>query len=106
MRGNCSIPDCDNPATAYSGYCQPCHNEYQRLNRHNWPSTKRKGTPEYEARYKANNARRDGILIPEPCEVCGNEKVQMHHEDYEKPLDVTWLCKKCHQNHHNQQKKA
>jgi hypothetical protein len=39
-------------------------------------------------------------LIPQPCAVCGNHKVQGHHEDYAKPLDVVWLCIPHHQARH------
>lgn len=42
-------------------------------------------------------ALRDGRLHREPCEVCGStEKVQAHHDDYSKPLDVRWLCSRHH----------
>lgn len=46
------------------------------------------------------NAIRDGKLIRSPCEKCGNQKVDAHHDDYEKPLNVRWLCRKCHAQHH------
>ena len=39
-------------------------------------------------------------LTPQPCEVCGKVKVQGHHEDYSKPLDVVWLCLRHHQDRH------
>lgn len=39
-----------------------------------------------------NNAVRDGRLVKQPCEVCGVAKVEAHHNDYSKPLEVRWLC--------------
>lgn len=42
-----------------------------------------------------------GKLAKQPCEVCGTRKrVQAHHDDYSKPLDVRWLCIKHHKEHH------
>lgn len=46
------------------------------------------------------NALKRGAITKKPCEVCGNEKVEGHHDDYEKPLEVRWLCKKHHMAHH------
>ena len=48
-----------------------------------------------KARNAAGNAMRDGKLIRQPCEVCGNPKSHGHHPDYSRPLDVRWLCS-CH----------
>lgn len=49
----------------------------------------------------ANNALRDGRLTRKPCEVCGAARsVHKHHEDYSKPLEVRWLCSKCHREIH------
>lgn len=42
-----------------------------------------------------------GILTRQPCEMCGAAEVQAHHDDYTKPLDVAWLCVRCHHRHHN-----
>jgi hypothetical protein len=40
--------------------------------------------------------KRRGKLIQQPCECCGDPKSEMHHQDHERPLDVTWLCRPCH----------
>lgn len=42
-------------------------------------------------------ALRTGRLHWKPCEVCGSDYwVDAHHDDYAKPLDVVWLCRKHH----------
>ena len=41
-------------------------------------------------------AKKKGLLRERPCEVCGELKVEAHHDDYTKPLDVRWLCKRHH----------
>jgi hypothetical protein len=48
------------------------------------------------AHITTGNAIRDGKLVRQPCEVCGKKKSEAHHEDYSKPLEVIWLCKKHH----------
>lgn len=68
---------------------------------------------EYAARYRENNpkkvkahnaatiALRKGELIKQDCEDCFSDtNIDMHHEDYDKPLDVVWLCRKCHTRRH------
>lgn len=46
-----------------------------------------------------NNAVRDGRLMRLPCFVCGI-KAQAHHPDYDRPLDVMWLCPRHHKDAH------
>lgn len=46
-----------------------------------------------------SNAIRDGRLTrPTQCSQCGSEgkRIEAHHDDYSKPLEVRWLCKRCH----------
>lgn len=49
---------------------------------------------------KLNNAVRDKKIVKQPCFVCGCEKVEAHHFDYSRPLDVTWLCNYHHREVH------
>lgn len=55
-----------------------------------------------KANSKVANAIRNGVLVKKPCEVCGNPKVEAHHRDYRKWLDVAWLCFKHHRAEHGQ----
>jgi hypothetical protein len=43
-----------------------------------------------------------GFLFRLPCERCGAVKSLAHHEDYDKPLDVMWLCQPCHKQRHKE----
>jgi len=47
-----------------------------------------------------DHAIEDGSLVKKPCEVCGDLKVQAHHPDYSKPLEIVWLCVKHHYELH------
>lgn len=49
-------------------------------------------------------AIRGGALVRQPCVRCGEEKSIAHHEDYDKPLEVTWLCQPCHKQRHKELK--
>lgn len=57
-----------------------------------------------KARIALNNAVRDGRVNPWP--VCAvpecSSKPEGHHADYDRPLDVVWLC----QQHHREAHKA
>lgn len=56
------------------------------------------------ARSKLRSAVARGAVKRKPCEVCGAVKAQAHHDDYSKPLEVRFLCKKHHAQHHRKLK--
>ena len=61
-----------------------------------------KNTPQAIARIELNNALRSGSVVKPPnCEECRKfRKLCGHHEDYNKPLEVKWLCYECHGQRH------
>lgn len=63
--------------------------EYQRRRRESSPGKRR-------CHYWTSNAIRDGRIIRKPCEVCGNDKSEAHHDDYRKPQCIRWFCFKHH----------
>ena len=77
-------------------YCRECRNAYAR--EHRKPLTAEQRLRD-AARSYAGVYKRRGLLVAEPCK-CGEVKVEMHHPDYAKPLEVQWLCRPCHLNLH------
>lgn len=49
-----------------------------------------------------NHYVRDKHIEKQPCEICGNKKAEAHHDDYSKPIEVRWLCFKCHRKWHKE----
>lgn len=62
------------------------------------PTTKREKANAHRAVFVAI---KKGKLQKKPCRDCGSEKVDAHHTDYSKPLDVVWLCRKHHFREHH-----
>lgn len=60
-------------------------------------------------RHALNKALNEGrVTRPDACEKCGTPPagtggagLQAHHFDYDRPLEVIWLCKKCHMALHH-----
>jgi hypothetical protein len=57
------------------------------------------------ARELLEYAVRHGKIKRLPCEVCGKIKSEAHHDDYSKPYDVHWLCRKHHNEIHKRMEK-
>lgn len=95
-----------------TGHCREC--ERQRLKtrvksleakrrRNKKHDLQRRGTKKLKARIAVHAAVRNGILRKLPCSKCGATlKIEGHHEDYSKPLDVVWLCKPHHHQRHEE----
>lgn len=79
-------------------------NPVRRAKKHQYLKNHCARNPEkYKARNAIKNAVRDGKVKRLPCQFCGSAKSQAHHTDYSKPLDVLWMCFKCHRERgHNQ----
>ena len=65
----------------------------------------------YPKKHKAHNivgkAIKSGKLFKEPCEECSELKgVHAHHDDYDKPLNVRWLCPAHHRQWHEKHGEA
>ena len=76
-------------------------NEHTRKRHNDWKKEYRKNNPEME---KAQKLAEQKIQIPKDqlCGICKiNQAVIRHHPDYNKPLEVEFLCAGCHYNVHN-----
>ena len=89
-------------------HCQECNAERCKKYRHTKKGneifnrgakkTQKKHYYKQNARVKMRLALLAGKIIkPNKCEKCEQIKiVEGHHFDYEKPLEVVWVCRKCH----------
>ncbi len=58
------------------------------------------GGKKYYAQRVLNQALKLKEIKRLSCEICGNEKSHGHHDNYNKPLKVRWLCAKHHKEIH------
>lgn len=66
-----------------------------------WHQRNPLATQAYADLHRALNA--GSIVRPKECSDCKQVcKPEAHHEDYEKALDVIWLCRPCHEARHHQ----
>lgn len=52
------------------------------------------------ARWAVQRAVKSGLLIRCKCSICGDNNVHGHHNDYDRQLDVIWLCPFHHKQWH------
>ena len=73
--------------------------EWRRLYQRKYRQTK--SIKERESVYsRVHEAIKAGRIVRQPCEVCRTAPAEAHHDDYSKPLDVRWLCRAHHAQHH------
>lgn len=100
----CSRPLCRNTEGILSnGWCKPCAAAYQReRNKYHEPAERSEAQKiRHRVRALTRSYIKAGKLIKGSCEVCGtNETIEAHHDDYAKPMDIRWLCRKHHREHH------
>jgi hypothetical protein len=53
----------------------------------------------YRAQSAVAQALKRGELMRGQC-ACGADGIEAHHPDYDKPLEVEWLCPRCHGERH------
>ena len=91
--------------------CKQCTNEhsskYRKENREKLQAKRNYNCKKYQAQQLVRTAVKKGRLIKTTCEQCDSlEKTIGHHDDYDKPLDVRWLCCACHGAWHSEHGEA
>lgn len=83
------------PESPKKSLCNKCSAAYMREYRktHRLTGEARKRA---NARSYLHQAIKRCHMVKLPCQVCGGLEVEAHHTDYDKPLEVVWLCRGKH----------
>jgi hypothetical protein len=86
------------PARVYGRdrYCGACRAAYNREHRAPYRELNDEAKRRATCRAIANVYQQRGVLIPKPCEQAGpacHGPIEKHHDDYDRPLHVRWLCR-------------
>jgi hypothetical protein len=94
-------------------YCNACKNERQRISYQKHKEKRcQNRRDDYDRQRQTGQSQASLIVVraielglferPSFCEACGerSSNIHGHHEDYSKPLEVQWLCSKCHREEH------
>ena len=79
--------------------CKACKRKRQAVSFGEWQKSELERHPEkVRARRLVKAALGSGKLVKRThCEACGKElPLHAHHSDYDRPLEVAWLCHSCH----------
>ena len=98
-----------------ASHCRECGKEYKRQHyeetygdlynrqveyRQRYPERRNAFAAVHEATYKGRMVR------PDTCSKCGESGyIVAHHDDYNKPLDIRWLCLSCDRQLHAELKR-
>ena len=94
--------------------CKPCHRAEVSARQHaqkrgDWKPKGRRLTTHDHTRSATKYAARTGKLVAaDACTDCGQSFAaaprEKHHPDYSNPLDIVWLCRRCHNRRHPSRK--
>lgn len=77
-------------------YCRSCHAEHMRRTRPKHSELTDEARKKANARSYLKEYIKRGKVEKKPCEKCGDSIAEAHHEDYDSPLKVIWLCRGHH----------
>jgi hypothetical protein len=102
-----ALCQCGKPMTKNAKTCRACFSQKGERNYnykggistqfYRYKCIQKERYPErVRAREIVSKALKSGKLVKAPCIFCGSNNVQAHHDDYSKPLDVKWMCRRDH----------